>query len=480
MARLLRLRIPASLSVLALAACSSTNGAKDDERTSRASAEVVTRAGAMNEDNPACADATLRRQSTSGVVVHDAKVHVIPWIPAGNTTAAAAPMPNTTVVQQFVSDFMSLPLASILAEYPDATLATRSVTFSEQHTLTAAYATTGTLTDPLSKSDIESAIDADAKNTSTATDDVYLVLLPRGVHACHHSPIKLTGGTVDNASDCSIGDSTGVTGGWHDTTPGGRTYAIALGSSWLASGGIAPNDLVTDAYLNTISHELFETFTDPQVGQSWTTSGACGSSEIGDLCVDRPSFFQVGATRAYSIQSEWSNARAACADLGPTCTGYWTCSGAQTDAVLQCPPLPAHSHYQLLRKTSTGMLPVVTTVPLAGVLGRNPNDPIDVHELGYAPTALEVSLTYEVCVVDEWTNTSVCGATTIATNNNACGACVPATSCGTTCGTTISDGCGGTITCGACADGSACVSGVCKGSSNSDCTPAMARRHLCS
>jgi hypothetical protein len=61
-----------------------------------------------------------------------------------------------------------------------------------------------------------------------------------------------------------------------------------------------------DAVAHVASHEIYETITDPQLNAWFDSSGA----EIGDKCA-----WYFGSTKvgAYSVQTEWSNAKSGCA-----------------------------------------------------------------------------------------------------------------------------------------------------------------------
>jgi hypothetical protein len=159
-----------------------------------------------------------------GPVLHTPRIHIIPWLPF--TGWGGSSLPNFTVLQNLAKDFMSLPVAAVLAEYPDSTGAsTTNVSFAEQHDLTSAYPAAGTVANPITGAEIAAAIDGDPSNRSTDPNDVYVVVIPPGVQVCSDS------------SHCSFTNL----GGWHNTTPGGRTYAVLLGSAGSATP-YAPND----------------------------------------------------------------------------------------------------------------------------------------------------------------------------------------------------------------------------------------------
>ena len=84
----------------------------------------------------------------------------------------------------------------------------------------------------------------------------------------------------------------------------------------------SPNGQLADSTNDTLSHELFETITDPD-GDAWwnTTNLALFGNEIGDECVfllltptavyGNPAVFTIGEKR-YSVQTEYNNSRHAC------------------------------------------------------------------------------------------------------------------------------------------------------------------------
>jgi hypothetical protein len=110
-----------------------------------------------------------------------------------------------------------------------------------------------------------------------------------------------------------------------------------------------------------------------------------------------------------------------------------------------------------VRKSHFGDVDAPTTEFYTG--GPISPGPTSVHEMGYAPLPDETSLTYQVCLVsnsDE--RLRACGTkwfTLIGTSNHC--PCQPDTcSSRGACATTIADGCGATLTCGGCSDGSSC------------------------
>jgi len=73
----------------------------------------------------------------------------------------------------------------------------------------------------------------------------------------------------------------------------------------------SPNGLQQDSTDSTLSHEIFETITDPDPISGWFTANVGVSGEIGDLCAYLPQVVLIGGHYDF-IQREYSNAQHAC------------------------------------------------------------------------------------------------------------------------------------------------------------------------
>jgi hypothetical protein len=81
-----------------------------------------------------------------------------------------------------------------------------------------------------------------------------------------------------------------------------------------------PNGLLADSTASVLSHETFETITDPDGNAWWNTASlSLGGSEIGDECefvtatsFDVPTFYI--NDKKYGVQREYNNARHACTE----------------------------------------------------------------------------------------------------------------------------------------------------------------------
>ena len=161
----------------------------------------------------------------------------------------------------------------------------------------------------------------------------YAFFLPQGTDLCFN------GGGAGNCycpdNNCGAGNSFGFCA-YHelfDTTDknGAPIHVIyqampyqnvndpGVGGCQITNG---PQGVVTNSTLNVFSHELSETFTDPDPFTGYNSA----SGEIGDLCAwneDNPIMLN---TVQYSIQREWSNAvpnQTYINNTSPGCVGYY-------------------------------------------------------------------------------------------------------------------------------------------------------------
>ena len=168
--------------------------------------------------------------------------------------------------------------------------------------------------------DIFAIVHAGGKAFGTGYNHIYHVFLPKGVDVC-----------ITGTSECYSPDnpSTFVFCAYHGSVTFsdiGHTlftvepYQDVLGCS-IAPG--SPNGPVTDSTANVLSHELFETISDPD-GTAWWqhSSVALYGAEIGDICeaftiIGPNAYFSYGIVsldgHPYEVQPEYSNGYHACA-----------------------------------------------------------------------------------------------------------------------------------------------------------------------
>lgn len=140
---------------------------------------------------------------------------------------------------------------------------------------------------------------------------IYHVFLPKGVDTC-----------ISGTDQCYSPDdsSTFIFCAYHISGdfPGNRhvlytvePYQYVDNCSAAGSAGGSPLENSTDS---SLSHEMFETITDPDVDAWLADAQAVSGQEIGDLCAGQNFPIQLGP-RLYQIQLEYSNAVHGCALL---------------------------------------------------------------------------------------------------------------------------------------------------------------------
>lgn len=163
-----------------------------------------------------------------------------------------------------------------------------------------------------------------AHNLPLGIDTEYFMLTPQGV------------GTCDDGMSQSCAYSTYC--GWHTAFGSSSNPLVVADMPW--QSGVPGCDVTgtgglhyptgTDPVINTFSHELAETMTDPAPGGGWFGSGG-GSDEIGDKCayqfsVGQPAVTPTGLSRApggqyynttlnghdYLLQMEYDNRAGGC------------------------------------------------------------------------------------------------------------------------------------------------------------------------
>jgi hypothetical protein len=185
------------------------------------------------------------------------------------------------------------------------------------------YGTPGAV---LYETDIQAIVHAVAVEHGAGGGNVYHVFLPPGTDTCIAPP------TPQNpVPSCYSPDNlpTMVFCGYHSAVQF-QDIGIALFTvepwqgSFCAIATPAPNGVLADSTNNTLSHETFETITDPLPGLGYLnlTGGILTFQEIGDECVlfnlsnspgdYSPPTFSVNG-KNYAVQPEYSNTYHGCA-----------------------------------------------------------------------------------------------------------------------------------------------------------------------
>jgi len=173
---------------------------------------------------------------------------------------------------------------------------------------------------PLTDADILAVVHSVASVTGqTGYGHIYHVFLPQGTDECFDATFKTCYSPDNNATFffCAYHGSADFTDIGH-VLYSVEPYQNVIGCE--ARPG-TPNGTLVDSTNDTLSHELFETISDPD-GTGWwnSTPSVTGlyGEEIGDECVfvfppyyGDPSVFTIG-TRLYAVQLEYSNSHHGC------------------------------------------------------------------------------------------------------------------------------------------------------------------------
>ena len=170
---------------------------------------------------------------------------------------------------------------------------------------------------PLIDDDVLGFVHAVASKTGqTGYGHIYHVFLPPGTDECFDSSFTVCYSPDNNDTFffCAYHGSADFSDIGHviysvepsQNTPGCRDLETP--------NGPLPNGILIDSTNDTLSHELIEAITDPDLDAWWNELGlALFGQEIADECIflDGPAIFRV-ENRKYAAQTEYSNAEHGC------------------------------------------------------------------------------------------------------------------------------------------------------------------------
>lgn len=267
-----------------------------------------------------------------GQIMHTNTAFVVFWLPKGQTFAPGKSDANfESLVQQYFKDVGGTSFYHQLTQYWDSNGPVRNVEqFGGSYVDTTPYPHLGTTSDPLTDTDIQDAVSrAIAANhwpDNHQTDEVFVVT--------GYNVAECAGATCNFPKDATTGGFCG----YHDVTADGTIYTFVGDSLYNYVGnyvyscvpasfgpyGPTPNDPIiygnayADSVINVLSHEQFESVTDPFNASGWTANSRT-EGENGDLCFT--TFGRIdsqGATvtlahgHGYNLQEEFSNLTNGC------------------------------------------------------------------------------------------------------------------------------------------------------------------------
>jgi hypothetical protein len=256
-----------------------------------------------------------------GPVMNPANSYLIFWLPSGVhfETSAATDANYEGYLERYFRDVSASPMHNILSQYYDQ-VGAQAVYPPNQSGLGGVYLDTtpyphaGTAGDPLQDADLQAEIQSDisVNDWPTGPNDLFLIYTGSGIQSCY-------GGYCSGTDFCAyhsyfyLGNTPVIYANEPDAATVGAVGACS-------SGGPYPNDSYADPTTNVMSHEFFESSSDP-LENAWYDGSTSG--EIGDQCnfifgPEDPSGADVYLNgNPYQVQEEWSNAASSCTTSDP-------------------------------------------------------------------------------------------------------------------------------------------------------------------
>lgn len=298
-------------------------------------------------------DGSLEYQG--GVVQHDPTLYAIFWLPSGDHSCANLPchyepgiidgdFGNTStgylgyagLMDRYLQDVGSTGEAMVASQYYDTTSGfARSIGtsyhFGGQWRDTSAYPHSGSGSDPLQDADIQGAVNRALTANPSWKDRVnstFFVFTALGIESCKDP----TNGCTLNVTTRPPGWSSVSYCAYHSyftdanrhtavyaNMPDVETWPSVIGEGCHATGALPNGDIYADNEFTTLSHELFESATDPTNPGGWRDNTS--QSESGDPCANHfgynpyfgPSNTNVNG-HLYNVQEEASNENGGCSE----------------------------------------------------------------------------------------------------------------------------------------------------------------------
>jgi uncharacterized repeat protein (TIGR01451 family) len=270
----------------------------------------------------------------SGPIMPSMTVHYVWWLPTGDhfESDSTGDSNYENLLIRFANDLGSNQYHNLLTQYngTNGTIG-NTVSYGGSWTDTAAYPHAGTIADPLQDSDIQAEVTkaVAANGWSEGLNDIVAVFTANGIQEC-------------NGGNCTFSTSNGFCAYHNHYTDGSNdsmyafmafdnfTHVPSMPNLNCLAGAPYPNgDVSADSEINTLSHELAESETDPHPNATWTAPNPEG--EIGDACnFNFAPRNDIGADvylngDPYVVQMLYSNAAHNCAIDLPT-NGF--CAGS--------------------------------------------------------------------------------------------------------------------------------------------------------
>jgi hypothetical protein len=260
----------------------------------------------------------------NGDVMHAMTAYLVFWLPPGQAfEPTGSDARFESLMAQYMSDIGGSALYGLLTQYWDYQgSVANSVTLGSSYVDTTPYPHAGTREDPISSDDIENELQQGirAKNWQVDGEHEIFIFTGYNIESCAY---------YANGRDCSFGANGRHYCAYHSDFPvaGSTVNAIyaylpvlsdCVQLDELSTSGSPNHDVLADSTINSLSHEHFESVTDPY-GKGWYDLDP-SSGEIGDKCEYRFGTIRadggnvtLGHGHAYLLQEEWSDRAGGCA-----------------------------------------------------------------------------------------------------------------------------------------------------------------------
>jgi hypothetical protein len=160
------------------------------------------------------------------------------------------------------------------------------------------------LTDAYVQSLVTGVVNTDG--SKVGYNQIYHIFLPKGIDVCFDTSYSVCY-SPDNSSAFYFC-------GYHGSFDNGTGHVLYTVEPYdYVTGCVATGMSKEDAQVSILSHETFETITDPDPNNQWFEPPGSSFGEIGDYCAWHIFHFALITGHAYNTQLEYDNHKHACA-----------------------------------------------------------------------------------------------------------------------------------------------------------------------
>ncbi len=291
-------------------------------------------------------------QYGGGPIQHHPTFYAVFWLPSGTNYEPGIINGNSGyegLMERYLQDAGSTSMANVADQYYDTlsgypenigpgTQFGSMTTYGGDWVDATPYPHSGSASDPLFDSDIQASVNRALAANPTWQDGVnstIFVFTGYGINSCMTtSKSSCTGQIPSSQGYCAYHDdfrdgkgSTAVYANMPEDEYFNAADIFTTGEACESTNALPNGDIYADNELPILSHELWESATDPEPASGWTDSSGM---EIGDKCQSNwgyqpyfgPSNVDVNG-HLYYLQQEWSNADGGCAGAPTPGGGFY-------------------------------------------------------------------------------------------------------------------------------------------------------------